>query len=194
MAELFDRREQIFRDALSIGQDYEQYISGGTATQIEKFRLYEGKIELGQTELATISSWRRKLNVLVFSGLWCGDCARQCPMIAKIAGKNALVTLRFLDNREHANIADEFRIHGASRVPTAIFISEDFFELARFGDRTYSHYKRKVMREAGPSCDAGLGVSPVEELQEELREWLAIFDRVQCLLHLSPMLRERYGD
>jgi hypothetical protein len=32
-----------------------------------------------------LASFTRRMNVLVLTGAWCGDCAVQCPMIGAIA-------------------------------------------------------------------------------------------------------------
>ena len=194
MSELFDLRQSFFKEAFSLGLEYEAYLATGSQAEQEKFRAYAAKLPQSEQLESCAGQWKRTLHCLVFSGTWCGDCARQCPMLHEIASKSSFVSLRFLDNREHSRFADEVRIHGASRVPTVVLLSEDFFELARFGDRTYSHYRRKFEQERGAACDAGLALSPAEELGEELDEWVRIFDRSQCLLALSPLLRQRYGD
>jgi len=75
-----------------------------------------------------------------------------------------------------------------------VALSEDFFELARFGDRHLSVYRRKAEQEFGPACDAGILGPSESELAEELEEWSGFFERAQRMLQLAPMLRRRYND
>lgn len=73
-------------------------------------------------------------------------------------------------------------------------LSEDFFEVGRFGDAHPSVYKRKVQNELGAACDAGILPPPPEEIKEELGEWISHFERLHGVLRLAPMLRRRYED
>ncbi len=73
-------------------------------------------------------------------------------------------------------------------------LSEDFFEVGRFGDSHHSVYKRKLATELGAVCDPGLVRAKDEDLRTELVEWINYFDRIQAILRLSPLLRRRYSD
>jgi hypothetical protein len=134
------------------------------------------------------------MNILVLSGVWCGDCARQGPILAAIGAASPVIDARFLDNQAIPEVRDELRIHGASRVPIAVTLSEDFFEVGRSGDRTLSVYKRKAERELGPACEAGIVPPHPAESSVEIEEWIACIERHQLLLRLSSFLRARYND
>jgi hypothetical protein len=75
-----------------------------------------------------------------------------------------------------------------------VVLSEDFFEIARFGDRHLSVYRRKAKQELGAACDPGLLPPTSDELQTEVEEWVNYFERAYYLLRLAPMLRKRYQD
>lgn len=75
-----------------------------------------------------------------------------------------------------------------------VVFSEDFYELARFGDRHLSVYRRKAATELGPACETGLVPPSGEALATELAEWCDFFERLQLMLRLAPLLRQRYGD
>lgn len=115
-------------------------------------------------------------------------------MLQAIAEHAGRIDLRFIDNQAYPELRDELRVAGGARVPIAIALSEDFFEVARFGDRTLSHYRAKSARELGIACDSGLGGVDPAELARELSEWLDFFERSQLILRLSPFLRTRYQD
>jgi hypothetical protein len=115
-------------------------------------------------------------------------------MIDLIGSSAPVLNIRFIDNQANPQLRDELRIHGASRVPVALFLSEDFFEVARFGDRQLAAYRRKASTELGDACDAGIVPPFSEELAEEVGEWFECFERLQLLLRVSPFLRRRHND
>ena len=115
-------------------------------------------------------------------------------MLDMIGSAAPVLDIRFIDNQANARLCDELRIHGAARVPVAVFLSEDFFEVGRFGDRQLAAYRRKARTELGEACDAGIVPPSPEELAEELAEWFACFEREQLLLRVSPFLRRRHND
>jgi hypothetical protein len=115
-------------------------------------------------------------------------------MLDAIGSASPLLDIRFLDNQANERVRDELRIHGASRVPVVVFLSEDFFEVGRSGDRQLAAYRRKARTELGDACDAGIVAPSPEELQEELGQWFEVFEREQLLLRLSPFLRRRHND
>ncbi len=189
-----DKRSDFFRAFFARALPYEEYLKTGPEKHQARWRNYEKLVELDASEEARIKSFVRKLNVLVVSGIWCGDCARQGPMLRLIELSSPLIQFRYLDNRENPELQEELRVNGAEKVPILVTLSEDFFELSRFGDRHLSVYRRKAARELGVACDPGVVPPEGQELVVELGEWIDYFERVQLMLRLAPLLRARYGD
>jgi len=151
-------------------------------------------IVLPDAQRATIEAFTRRMPVLVYSGVWCGDCVRQGPMFQTLAEANPCIDLRFYEREDGCDLGENLRINGAMKVPVVVFLSEDFYELGRFGDRLLSVYRRMALQQLGPSCETGPIASPANELEAELCEWGDVFERMHLILRLSPHLRERYGD
>lgn len=193
-SELYDVRSQLWRDAFSEALSYEDYLATGSAAQQEKWRAYHARYALTHNQRVVAQGFVRQLNVLVLSGIWCGDCARQGPMLDVIAQAAPTLNLRFIDNQVNPKLRDELRIHGAARVPVVVSLSEDFFEVGRSLDRQLSAYRRKARTELGDACDAGIVAPAAEELREELDQWFEHFERQHLLLRLSPFLRKRHND
>lgn len=147
---------------------------------------------LSDEQRSLLAAFRRKQNILVLSGIWCGDCARSCPLLVKIAEATSTISLRFVESRSDPTLVDELRIHGASRVPVVVTLSEDYFEVSRFGDRTLSVYRRKASEELGPSC--AIGGSSSAALDAEIADWVSHVERSELMLRLSGLLRARYND
>ena len=189
-----DIRSDFFRQYYEQGLPYADYVASGEANQITNVRNYEPLIALTSAQQALLGSYVRQMRVLVLSGLWCGDCTRQVPMLSAIERACPLIAMRYLDSRSHPELHNELRINGALKVPVVVVLSEDFFELSRFGDRHLSVYRRKTIAECGPACETGLVPPSEAALAVEVGEWCDYFERLQLMLRLAPMLRQRYGD
>ena len=189
-----DSRSAFFQRYYASALPYQAYVGTGEPGQINNVRNYEARMALTPSQQQLLGSFTRRMQVLVLSGLWCGDCTRQIPLLDAIERACPPMEVRYLDSRSHPEMQEELRINGALKVPVVVVLSEDFFELARFGDRHLSVYRRLAAANLGISCDTGLIPPPEEELSAELAEWVLFFERLQLMLRLAPLLRQRYGD
>jgi hypothetical protein len=165
-----------------------------TATQRPRWDAMHAKIALGPEQQSLLEGFVRKMPVLVLAGAWCGDCVNQCPIFDHFARASTRIDLRFLDRDALREVADALSINGGHRVPSVLFLSEDFQEVARYGERTLSTYRKLAAEQLGPACPTGL-VAPTEDATKlTTQEWLNEFERAQLILRLSPKFRERYGD
>lgn len=194
MSNYHDKREGFFRSYFEKALPYSQYVATGSESQRRKWEDYTKLLTLPPHLQSLLSSFTREMNVLVMSGIWCGDCARQGPMLHTLAQATPTIHLRFIESKENPELQEELRISGAERVPVAVVLSEDFYELVRFGDRHLSVYQRKARNELGAACDPGILPPSHDELSVEMGEWGAVLERAQLLLRLAPQLRRRYGD
>ncbi len=112
--------------------------------------------------------------------------------IAEAIGSEA--DLGFVERDSSEELQDELRVLGALRVPVVVFLTEDFHEIGRFGDRLLTVYRAKARNEFGAACSTGLVAPPKDELLAELTEWVDIFERMLLMARLAPPLRARYGD
>jgi len=192
--EYYDIRQSAFRAWFEKGLPYEQYLASSDPRHSERWRTAEQAISLTAHQRQLLGSFVRDIPVLCLSGAWCGDCVRQGPIFHAFEKAAPVVDVRFLDREEFPDLMDELRICGAKKVPVVVFLTEDFFEVERYGDRTLSVYRRKAERELGPACPVPFGPRDANEASVEIQEWLDIFERVQLMLRLSPPLRRRYND
>ena len=125
------------------------------------------------------------MKILVVSGVWCGDCVQQCPLLARIAEANpARIDLRFVDRDQHRDLTDRVRINGGDRVPAALFLAEDHELCAVYGDRTLQRYRALAVRQLGPSCPTGIVPPDKGEMTATLQDWLDEVERIQLMLRL----------
>jgi len=190
----YDKRSEFWKGYWEMASEYEAYLQDSDPEKVPRWRDSEGRIpELTAEQLERLQGYDRELNVLFYCGVWCGDCSRQGPMLKKIADAcGDKVSVRFIERDASEELQDELRILGALRVPVVVFLSEDFWEVGRFGERTLSVYRSKAAREIGRGADAGILAPNARE--RELADWVDIFERVLIMLRLSPPLRRRHRD
>ncbi len=181
--------ESVFHRALN----YERYL----ATDPSRAHAWEtvyARTTLTQTQCVALAGFSRRMQVLVVSGVWCGDCAQQGPMLARIAQGSTQIDLRWIDRDREADFTSRLTVCGGARVPLVVFASEDHQVCSVFGDRTLSRYRGLARRQLGAGCELPWAAVPIDESSEVLGEWLNEFERVQWMLRLSPRLRQKHGD
>ena len=174
---------------------YENYVSTGTEEQQRRWTQVYEAARLAETQTRLVTGFERQMKILVFSGVWCGDCIEQCPLLQRIAEANpGKIDLRFVERPKDGELPPELRMNGGSRVPVALFLSEDDYWCATAGDRSIHRYRAIAHRKLGAHCPTGIVPPEKAELEATLADWLNEFERIQLMLRLTPRLREKYQD
>jgi thioredoxin-like negative regulator of GroEL len=174
---------------------YARYVQTGTAEQQRRWQQVYDAARLTPAQAGLVAGFRRDMKVLVLSGIWCGDCVQQGPLLQRCAEANpGRIDLRLLDRDEHPDLSGRFRINAGDRVPVALFLAEDHELCSAYGDRTLHHYRALAVRHLGASCPTGITAPDQDELAATLQDWLQEFERVQLMLLLSARLRQKHGD
>jgi hypothetical protein len=184
-----------WQDLFGSALGYDEFLTrhGQPAHRVRWQSVYD-RVSLTETQRALVHGFVREMHVLCLAGAWCGDCVNQCPIFQRIAQCSASIVLRFIDRDVHAQVQRELRINGGDRVPVLIFLSEDYQEVARYGDRTLAQYRQLARDQLGASCPSGIVVPQQDLVAAMVQDWLNEFERVQLLLRLSPRLRQKHGD
>lgn len=183
---------ELFSQALPYSAFLDRYAD---ASQRTRWDAMHGRVTLTPAQTALLGGFKRKMPVFVLNGAWCGDCINQCAMFDHFArASNGAIDLRFLDRDADEGLREALQINGGKRVPVVVFLSEDFLEVARFGDRPLSHYRRMAASQLGPSCPTGLVPPDDAAMTAVVQDWLDQFERAQLILRLSARLREKHGD
>ncbi|MEM1165046.1 MAG: thioredoxin family protein [Planctomycetota bacterium] len=177
------------------GLGYADYVATADADKRAKWDAFYDSVRLTGPQHELIGGFVREMPVLVISGVWCGDCVQQCPILARIAEANPRkVNLRFADRDEQMALAEQVKICGGTRVPVAIFMAEDFEPVQIFGDRTLTRYRKMAEAALGANCPVPGAPVPAEEVAEVTADWVDVFERNQLLLRLSTRLRQKHSD
>ncbi len=190
----FDKRSQFWLKHWKRALPYDLYLAEESDYAGKWETMSMALPELPSDQASRLQGFGREMKVLVYGGAWCGDCVRQGPIFRQLSDAGEQVELRFIDRESSEELQDELRVLGALRVPVVVFLSEDFHEVGRFGDRLLYTYRRKAERELGEACDAGILPPSEQDLIAEREEWLDIFERMLTMLRLAPPLRKRYED
>ncbi len=185
------------------GLTYDAYVATGSPDQQAAWRASHARLTLTPRQRGMVEAFVRRVNILVLSGTWCGDCVQQCPMLDHLARVKPApgspthapgVDLRFVDRETHHELSHAVMICGGRRVPTVIFMNEDHEFVSILGDRTLSRYRSIAAQQLGPSCPLPGAALPPDEAAATLEDWAQELERVHLLLRLSAKLRERHGD
>jgi thiol-disulfide isomerase/thioredoxin len=182
-------------EKFSSGIPYDRYVLTGNEEQQRRWSGVYEAARLTDAQKQLVAGFVREMKILIFSGIWCGDCVEQCPLIHRIAEANPeKIDLRFVERPRDGELAPELRINGGNRVPVVVFLSEDNEWCATAGDRTINRYRASAIRKLGPLCPTGIVPPDKEELAATLSDWMNEVERVQLMLRLTPRLRQKYQD
>jgi hypothetical protein len=181
----------IFAEALPYAEFLDRY---ATPAQRPRWDAMHGKFSPTAEQQALLAGFVRRMPVLCLTGAWCGDCINQCPAFDHFARLSPAIDLRFLDRDLRPDVREALTINGGHRVPVVVFLSEDWYEVTRFGERTLSTYRRLAAEQLGPACPTGLVPPSPDAAASVFAEWLAEFERAQLILRLSARLRRMHND
>jgi thiol-disulfide isomerase/thioredoxin len=184
-----------FAKQFAAGLTYDDFLEKhGSPEHRRRWADLHERIALSDAQRALIQSFHREMHVLCLAGAWCGDCVNQCPIFDHIARANERIQIRYFDRDTHPELAAELKVCGGARVPVVVILSEDGFEVSRFGDRTLAKYRKLAADQFGPACPTGLLPPDGDLLAAVTQEWVDIFERAQLILRTSARLREKHGD
>jgi thiol-disulfide isomerase/thioredoxin len=181
----------LFADALPYASFLDRH---ATPVQRARWDASHARVALTAEQRALLGGFTRKMPVLCLAAAWCGDCVNQVPIFDHFARAGPNLDVRLIERDERPEVARALAINGGLRIPVVVFLSEDGYEVARYGERTLSTYRRMAIDQLGPACPTGLVPPGNDLLAPVVAEWLAEFERAQLILRLSPRLRARHGD
>lgn len=186
---------EYLKSKFDAAQPYDAYVATGNEAQQQGWKKIYDQAKLTDEQQKLAGAFTRAMKILVSSGVWCGDCVQQIPLLQKIAeASSGTVDLRIVDRDQHADLAEQIQICGGMRVPVAIFMAEDFEMVSLFGDRTLTRYRAIAAKQLGAACAIPGAPVPDDELAGTLQDWLDEVERVHLLLRLSTRLRQRHND
>jgi thiol-disulfide isomerase/thioredoxin len=186
---------EYFAGKFAAALPYDKYVQSGSDEQFRRWTQVYDAARLADGQKDLLSGFVRQMNLLIISGIWCGDCVEQCPLIARIAQTNPdKIVLRLVDRDQHRDLIESFHINAGDRVPVVLFFAEDFEFCGAYGERTINRYRSFARKLLGAACPTGIVAPDREEMNAELADWLVEIERIQLMLRMSPRLRQKHGD
>lgn len=177
------------------GKRYADYVATGKPDQQDNWKRVYDRAKVTDAQRTLLSGFNRQMKVIGLSGIWCGDCVQQCPLIQRIAEANpGKIDLRWLDRDEHIDLQEKVKINGGNRVPVVLFLAEDDELVAWYGDRTLQRYRALAAKQLGGACPLPGAPVPQDEIDASIQDWVDQFERAHLVLRLSGRLRQKYGD
>jgi hypothetical protein len=125
------------------GLAYNDFLAAhGSEEHRRRWAELHARVKLTPEQQSLLASFKRQMNVLCLAGAWCGDCVNQCPIFDHFTHANDRIVIRYFDRDTHPQLAAELSICGGARVPMIVILSEDGFEVSRYGDRTLAKYRK----------------------------------------------------
>lgn len=173
--------------------DWEGYLATNPQKAVNWRKIYD-EVGLTDQQRHLVGGFTRQVKALCISGIWCGDCVQQGPLIQRIAETSSKIDLRWVDRDDHLDLAEQIKVNAGLRVPMVVFMAEDYEPVVVFGDRTLARYRAIAAKQLGAACPMPGAPVPAHELAATLQDWLDEFERVHLLLRLSTRLRQMHGD
>jgi hypothetical protein len=186
-------RAQHLKEAFDAGLDWDRYLATNPE-KAEAWRKIYDATQLTDEQRELLEGFTREVKALCVSGIWCGDCVQQGPLIQRIAEASPRVELRWVDRDEHIGLAEQIKVNAGLRVPMLIMMAEDYEPVSIFGDRTLTRYRAMAAKQLAAACPLPGAPVDADELHGAMQDWLDEFERVHLLLRLSGRLREKHQD
>ncbi len=77
-----------FAEKFAAAHPYDRYVQTGTDEQLRRWKQVYDAATITEPQRNLLCGFVRQMNLLIISGIWCGDCVEQCPLIARIAETN----------------------------------------------------------------------------------------------------------
>jgi len=194
-----------WQEAYTRALPYEEFLARyGTEAHRQRWQAASARAALTGAQRTLLEGFQRQMHLLCLAGTWCGDCVRDGAILQRIVESAPRAEMRFLDRDENSEIAQTLAINGGLRIPIVVFLSEDFIECARYGERTLATYRKMAAERLGTAAAddgaehapvvAGAPATPEEYYAAVVQDWMDEIERVQLLLRLSPRLRALHGD
>ncbi|TYP58507.1 thioredoxin family protein [Thermosediminibacter litoriperuensis] len=122
----------LIRELYEKGIKYSEFLEKADQKYRREFEKCYEDIKLSEKTLERIEKIAKKVRVLVFAEPWCPDCIVSLPVLVKITEINGLIDFTILPREGYEDFLENYKYEGKPRIPTFIFMNEEFEELGAF--------------------------------------------------------------
>lgn len=110
-----------------------------------------------------LQRFTRKINIICFTEIWCGDSSQILPVVELIARESPNIQIKYLFRDENLPLVDMYLTNGGRGIPKYILLDEAGNEMATWGPRP-ANAQQLVM-------DLKATQTPYEEMKETVQRW-----------------------
>ena len=127
MSAYFDRQAEVFRRSSRDAVPYADYLATGNNRERAAWTRAESALPTLPADASTRADAAGRIaNVLCLSGIWCRDCVRSVPIVARLVkAAGPSVNLRLVDRDAIPEPREEPRVLGALRFPMVVSESRE---------------------------------------------------------------------
>ena len=111
------------------GYDFDQYLKIIVARKDDWLKNYQA-YNLAEAEKKRLASISKCFNILALSEDWCGDSVRNLPVIVRMLEALPDAKLKIFARDDNLDLMQKFTADGKMRIPTVVFMDENFKVLA----------------------------------------------------------------
>ncbi|MHA2253430.1 MAG: thioredoxin family protein [Candidatus Kariarchaeaceae archaeon] len=124
----------------SIAMNYEKYLTTMTDDHLKTWKEYLDKINLDDNNKRILQTPSLPINIIVFSGAWCPECALAVAVLLKMEELSSFVQLRIVDRDASIDLYEPFMPNNDKRVPVVLFCSDDYYVITSWVERSAKKY------------------------------------------------------
>lgn len=130
------------KDLFDQGVSFRTFILNQEAADRGKFMKYYIPMDIKEGFRYRVNQISSEINILGVVEGWCPDCHINLSILEKLISTNHNITLRLITTNDAGTRLDKYNENGALKVPTFIFLNDDFIEKAAFIEKSSSlkHY------------------------------------------------------
>ena len=127
------------------GLTYEEYVNQLEPAFQRRYQRSYQKVALSEEQINFLKLPSRPVRAIVFTTKTCTDSVSAVPIMKKIQEHGTFIDLRVIDinkgDQEVEEVFENYTTNGDKRVPVIITLSEDYYEINRWVERSALGYK-----------------------------------------------------
>lgn len=120
------------RELFEKGLSFRSFILNQPDQDRAKFMKYYIPMEIKQEYRLRLDQVNSRINILGVAEGWCPDCHINLSILEKLITSNGNISLRLITKADAEGQLQPYQVAGATKVPTFIFMNEQFEEKASF--------------------------------------------------------------
>jgi hypothetical protein len=116
------------------GLEWEAWLASDD-TNVERMRANYKAVTLTEADLRFLEGVERAVHILAIGEAWCGDVARQFPIMARMAAASPNLHMRIIGRDDQLDVMERYLSNGGLAIPVFVFFNDQFIEVGNWKAR-----------------------------------------------------------